>query len=208
MVPTARSYARIEVQPVTPTIGAVVKGVDLAAVDEQTWREIFDAWMSHSVLFFRDQTMSPEQHLGFARRFGPLHVHPAAPYANGTPELMIIRTDRDSKRNNGSGWHSDVSADEEPPLGTILHLHQVPSRGGDTLWSSMYAAHDALSLPLQSLLESLTARHTANYDGYYGDHPPQRALPQRGTSGRAHPSGNEKEGPVRQRGIYAPDSRA
>ncbi len=176
-MPTAKSYTRIEVLPVTPTIGALVKGADLADVDDETWEEIFDAWMSHSVLFFRDQTMSPEQHLAFGRRFGPLHVHPAAPYANGTPELMIIRTDRHSKRNNGAGWHSDVSADEEPPLGTILHLHQVPSRGGDTLWSSMYAAYDALSLPLQRLLESLTARHTANYDGYYGDHPPQRALP-------------------------------
>ena len=170
-------YRHIAVEPVTPTIGAVVRGVRLAEVDDATVAEIHDAWMEHCVLFFREQTLTPEQHLAFGRHFGPLHVHPAAPYAHGDPALMVIHTDAHSKRNNGSGWHSDVSADAEPPLGSILHLHQAPSQGGDTLWASMYAAFEALSAPLQALLEQLTAHHGADYTGHYGDHPPQRAFP-------------------------------
>ena len=171
------AYRHIEVAPLTPTIGAVVDGVDLAATDDAAFAEIHAAWMAHLVLFFRQQTLTPAEHLALGRRFGPLHVHPAAPYAHGDPALMVIRTDAASRRNNGAGWHSDVSADERPPLGTILHLHEVPPAGGDTLWASMYAAFDALSPPLQRLLESLTALHQADYAGYYGDHPPQREFP-------------------------------
>lgn len=170
-------YQHIAVEPLTPTIGAVVSGATIADANDATLAEIHDAWMEHCVLFFRDQTLTPEQHLAFGRRFGPLHVHPAAPYAHGDPALMVIHTDAASKRNNGAGWHSDVSADAEPPLGTILHLHQAPRQGGDTLWASMYAALEALSAPMQALLEQLTARHVADYAGYYGDHPPQRAFP-------------------------------
>ena len=175
---TMSPYRHIDVSPLTPTIGAVVEGVDLAQpMDDAVFEEVHRAWMEHLVLFMREQDMTPEQHLAFGRRFGELHVHPAAPYAHGNPELMVIHTDADSKRNNGSGWHSDVSADEEPPLGSILHLHTVPAAGGDTLFASMYAAYEALSPPLRDLLEGLTARHESDYTGQYGDHPPQREFP-------------------------------
>lgn len=170
-------YQHIAVEPVTPTIGAVVSGARLAEVNDATVAEIHGAWMEHCVLFFRGQALTPEQHLAFGRRFGPLHMHPAAPYAHGDPALMMIHTDAASKRNNGAGWHSDVSADAEPPLGAILHLHQAPRQGGDTVWASMYAAFEALSAPLRGLLEQLTAHHEADYADYYGNHPPQRAFP-------------------------------
>ena len=178
MIRAMPAYRHIDVSPLTPTIGAVVEGVDLAQpMDDAVFEEVHRAWMEHLVLFMREQDMTPEQHLAFGRRFGELHVHPAAPYAHGNPELMVIHTDADSKRNNGSGWHSDVSADEEPPLGSILHLHTVPAAGGDTLFASMYAAYEALSPPLRDLLEGLTARHESDYTGQYGDHPPQREFP-------------------------------
>ena len=173
------SYKQIEVEPLTPTIGAVVSGVDLTQpVDDALLSEIHTAWMAHLVLFFRAQPMSPDQHLAFGRRFGDLHIHPAAPYAQDTPELMVIHTDKDSFRNNGERWHSDVSADEEPPMGSLLHIHQVPSRGGDTSWSNMYAAYEALSPTMQTLLDPLTALHASDYSGQYGDHQPQRESPQ------------------------------
>ena len=172
------SYRRIRIEPLTPEIGATVHGVDLAMpLDDAIVEEIHDAWMRHLVLFMRDQRMSGAQHLAFGRLFGDLHIHPAAPYANGDPALMVIHTDKDSRRNNGSGWHSDVSADQEPPLGSILHLHRLPSHGGDTLFANMYAAYEALSEPVRALLDGLTARHESDYSGYYGDHPPQREFP-------------------------------
>ena len=90
---------------------------------------------------------------------------------------MVVHTDKDSVRNNGECWHSDVSADEEPPMGSMLHIHQVSSRGGDTCWSSMYAAYNALSPAMQALLDPLTALHVADYAGHYGEHKPQRESP-------------------------------
>ena len=161
-------YQRIVVEPLTPTIGATVHGVDLARLDDATFAEIHDAWMAHLVLFFCDQHLTPEQHLAFGRRFGPLHEHPAADYANADPALMVIHTDADSTRNNGGGWHTDVSSDAEPPLGTILHLHTVPSQGGDTLFANMYAAFEALSPAMQQFLASLRAVHTLDYNALYG----------------------------------------
>ena len=173
------NYRYITVEPLTPTIGATIHGVDLSRpLDDQAFDEIHHAWMEHLVVFFRDQELTPEQHLEFGRRFGPLHIHPAAPYVHDNPELMQIHTDRHSQRNNGAGWHSDVSADDEPPLGSILHLHQVPAKGGDTLFANMYAAYDALSSPMQNWLTGLQAVHRADYAGLYGDHKPQRAFPQ------------------------------
>ena len=171
-------YQCIQVKPLTPRIGAEIYGVDLCApLSDAVFAEIYQAWMRHLVVFFRDQPMTPQQHLAFGQRFGELHVHPAAPYAEGNPALMQIHTDKDSSRNNGEGWHSDVSADEEPPMASILHLHQTPSHGGDTLWANMYEAYAALSPPIQALLEELSALHVADYSGFYGTHAPQRESP-------------------------------
>jgi taurine dioxygenase len=171
-------YQHFDVEPLTPTIGGIVHGVDLTQpLDDATFDDIRAAWLDRQVLFFRNQPLTPERHLAFGRRFGELHIHPAAPYANGDPALMKIHTDKDSWRNNGSGWHSDVSADLEPPMASILHLHTVPSQGGDTLWASMYAAYDALSDTMKAFIDPLTAEHRADYTGYYGDHAPQRESP-------------------------------
>jgi|TARA_B100002003_G_C14094015_1_gene526182 taurine dioxygenase len=74
------------------------------------------------------------------KKFGKLHIHPAAPNMEGYPEIFVIHTHRHSKIANGEFWHSDVSCDEEPPLGTILQLHLLPSIGGDTLFANIYQA--------------------------------------------------------------------
>lgn len=171
-------YKHISVEPLTPTIGATIRDVDLTEPpNNEVFREIHEAWMEHLVIFFRDQSITPEAHLALGRMFGPLHIHPAAPYANDNPELMVIQTDKNSHRNNGNGWHSDVSADKEPPMASILHIHRIPSQGGDTLFSNMYSAFDALSNPMQKFLDGLTAFHSADYTGQYGDHKPQREFP-------------------------------
>jgi taurine dioxygenase len=164
------AYQTIDVHKLTPTIGAEVFGVDLAqGLGNQQFQEIHDALMDNLVIFFRDQTLTPDQHKEFARRFGKLHLHPNAPRPiEGHPEILVIKADETSKRVAGEEWHSDVSCDAEPPMGSILHMHEVPSNGGgDTLFASMYAAYDALSEPLKRFLESSTAIHDSSKAHYY-----------------------------------------
>ena len=154
------SYRRIEVDPLTPAIGAEINGDDLAQpLDEQTFDEIHDAWMKHLVIFFRDQGLTLDQHKAFGRYFGDLHIHPAAPGPEGHPEIFSIHTDKDSTFSEGNGWHSDVSCDEEPPMGSILRLHTLPATGGDTLFCNTYLVYDNLSDNMKLHLDGLTAIH-------------------------------------------------
>jgi len=164
-------YARITVDPLTPTIGAEVGGVDLGALDDATWAEIEAAFARHIVLFFRGQDISAADQLALGGRLGPLHVHPAAPSLPEHPEVMIIHADEHSKVVAGNGWHTDVSCDERPPMATILRMTTVPPAGGDTLFASMYAAYERLSAPMQQFLDGLTATHESAhvYAGRYGN---------------------------------------
>ena len=164
-------YETITVKPLSPVIGAEIGGVDLSKpLGNQTFTEVHDALMRHQVIFFRNQDMSIEEHKTFGAHFGKLHIHPAAPSPEGHPEILRIHADENSKRVAGHGWHSDVSCDAEPPMGSILYLKQTPAVGGDTMFSSMYAAYEALSEPLKAFLETLTAEHASEhvYGGRYG----------------------------------------
>ena len=161
----------LRVTPLSPVIGAEVSGVDLAqALDAAVLTELKDAWAKHLVLFFRDQRLTFAQHKALGRRFGELHVHPAAPKDDEHPEILVVHGDDKVKFVAGSLWHSDVSCDREPPLGSILRVVQVPSSGGDTLFANMYAAYEGLSDRLQRLLAGLTAIHDGEqyYRGRYG----------------------------------------
>jgi len=155
------SYSTFEATPATPVIGVEVSGVDLTApLPAEQAAELAQALANHNVLFFRDQPeLTPEQQIAFGRNFGDLHVHPASPHMPGYPAIMEIDIDENSVVNNGSDWHSDVSSDDTPPLGTILQIHRTPSSGGDTLFANMYAAYDALSDVMKSRLDGLTAIH-------------------------------------------------
>ncbi|MBN8902465.1 MAG: TauD/TfdA family dioxygenase [Rhodospirillales bacterium] len=165
-------YETIRIDKLTPILGAEISGADLSQpLGNQQMAEIQRALAENLVIFFRDQDLSPERHLAFGRAFGKLHVHPAAPHAPGHPELMIIRADKDSPRANGEGWHSDVSCDLEPPMGSILYITTCPPHGGDTLFASMYAAYDALSDRMKAYLDGLVAVHDgeAAYRGTYAN---------------------------------------
>ena len=166
------SYQIIEVQELTPRIGATVSGINLAhPLGNQAYQEVHDALMAHQVLFFRDQELTLDQHRALGRSFGELHIHPGSPPPDGYPEVLVVHADANSTRISGEHWHSDVSCDEEPPLASILHLHTVPESGGDTLFASMYAAYDGLSEPMKALLAGLTATHDGEhvYRGRYVD---------------------------------------
>src|SRR5579872_5777314 len=169
--PDDSPYESITVDKLTPIIGGEIGGVDLRTPTNRQMDEIHRALAENLVIFFRDQHLSAEEHLDFGRKFGELHVHPAAPSAPGHPELMIIRADKDSPRANGEGWHSDVSCDPEPPMGSILYIKQCPPRGGDTLFASMYAAYEALSDRMKAYLDGLVAVHDGeeSYRGTYAN---------------------------------------
>ena len=163
----------LELKKVTPYCGAEVHGIDLSQpLDERTIETLTTALADHCVLFFRDQGMTPEQQKVLGRHFGELHIHPAWPrLVEGHPEVMEIYADENSKRIAGEDWHSDVSCDPEPPLGTILYMVETPPVGGDTLFANMYAAFEALSATTQGFLEGMTAVHDGEhvYRGRYGE---------------------------------------
>jgi len=166
------TYQAIRVEKLTPLIGAEIEGVDLSQpLDERTFKEIHEAFTENQVIFFRDQTLTVDQHKSFGRLFGELVVHPAAPsLVDGHPEILVIHADEKSKHVAGENWHTDVSCDPTPPLGSMLYMHELPPVGGDTLFASMYAAYDALSEPMKRFLEPLTAIHDGEhvYRGRYG----------------------------------------
>jgi len=166
-------YETLTVDKLTPIIGAEIGGLDLSRpLSNRQQDEVHRALAENLVIFFRDQHITPDQHLAFGRMFGNLHVHPAAPHEPGHPELMVIHADKDSPRANGEGWHTDVSCDVEPPMGSILYIKECPPRGGDTLFASMYAAYDALSDRMKTYLEGMTAVHDGEqvYRGLYANY--------------------------------------
>lgn len=154
------TYQKIGVDPLSPIIGAEVSGVDISKpLDKDVLEEVNRALLDHQVIFFRDQEMSLERHKAFGRNFGSLHIHPTAAKIDGHPEILIIHADENSKAVAGMKWHSDVSCDLEPPMGSILHLHQIPKVGGDTMFASMYYAYEQLSGPIKSFISNLSAWH-------------------------------------------------
>ena len=132
----------LDLEPVTGTIGATVRGIDLGAtLDDATISALRGALVRYGVLFFRDQQLSRDQHVAFGRRFGELHVHPFVPNLGPDhPEIIELTT---SGMTRFLDWHSDATFEELPPLGSILYAHEVPEAGGDTLFTSAVAAYDA-----------------------------------------------------------------
>lgn len=154
-----------EFRKVTPSCGTEVMGIDLAQpLDQHSVDRLRTALAEHCVLFFRDQHLTPDRQKALGRHFGELHIHPAWPrIVEGHPEIMEIYADEKTKRIAGEDWHSDVSCDAEPPLGTILYMLEVPPTGGDTLFANMGAVFDSLSSRRQRFLEGLNALHDGEF---------------------------------------------
>ncbi len=163
-------------------IGAEIEGVDLAGeLSNHQFAEIHRAFLEHHVIVFRDQHLSDEDHKAFSRRFGRLHTHPLNA-VNGTtdPEVLVVKANNRSKFVAGEGWHTDVTCDEEPPLGSLLYIRETPAigSGGDTLFANMHLAYEMLSDPIKAMLEPLTAIHDGAipYVQGYG-YRPEQAFP-------------------------------
>ncbi|MBM3521710.1 MAG: TauD/TfdA family dioxygenase [Alphaproteobacteria bacterium] len=156
--------ATIDVQPLTGALGAEIHGVDLAQpLDDGRVREIRQAFLEHGVIFFRDQTLTPEQHVAFASRFAPINVNRFFATVPGHPQIAEVRKEPQHKKNIGSNWHTDHSYDQVPAMGSVLLAREVPDHGGDTLFASMYLAYETLSDGLKRTLEGLRAVHSSRH---------------------------------------------
>ena len=148
-----------QIRPLTPAIGAVVEGVDLAQpLSDDLLGVIRQALLDHKVIFFEDQHITPAQHRDFAARFGDLHTHPLYPGVPEAPELFILDNHAGNPTDNDA-WHTDVTFIETPPMASILYARSLPALGGDTLWSNMQLAYERLSTPMRDLLAGLDAVH-------------------------------------------------
>jgi len=161
--------SELSVTPVQGRFAAQIGGVDLSRpIDKEIFSRIHDAFLEHSVLVFRQQTLSNEQHIEFSRRFGELEIHTAKHWLlPDQPEILVLsnRGEKGTKPivNGGAYWHSDITYKPKPPLGSLLYALEVPPEGGDTLYANMNAAYESLDDATKARIENLDAVHR------YGD---------------------------------------
>jgi taurine dioxygenase len=160
----------LDVTPLSGTIGAVLRGIDLRDLDDATVAAIRRVWLERKVIFFPGQHLDPESHQAFAARFGePTEGHPIIPGLADFPNVFEIDYTKArniyanygdvATRRQGLDWHTDVTFVKRPPLGSILRAVEIPAAGGDTLFSDQRAAFEELSSALQEFLLGLTAVH-------------------------------------------------
>ena len=148
----------LQLERLTPHLGAVVADVDLTRIDAASFADIDAALVEHKLLLFRGQQWDATQQRDFARRFGELHVHPVFDADAEQKDLVVFAYDA-RRRGDNDTWHSDVTFVEAPVKVGVLYAVQIPPLGGDTLWLDTEAAYAALSPPLRDLVDGLQARH-------------------------------------------------
>lgn len=149
------TYRHIQVEAVSGALGAEIKGADLGSLDDDTFAEIHDAWLTHQVVFFRDQKITPEQQIAFARRFGEIHHHPFMKGMDAFPDILEIIKDEGDTHTFGSVWHTDQMFNPQPAKATMLYAKEAPLAGGDTLFANMYLSYDALSEGMKAMLSGV-----------------------------------------------------
>jgi taurine dioxygenase len=177
---TAAKMPEVEVERLSGSLGAEVRGVSLADVGPEGAERIRGLLLEHQVLFFPEQFLSPDAHIAFGRHFGELEGHPNLVGTSERPEIFELRASEGAVADE---WHSDLTCQAQPSVMAILNMVKCPSVGGDTLWSNMYKAYDELSPPLQELCEGLTALHDAHPHGrrdLAAVHPVVRVHPETG----------------------------
>ena len=162
----ARSQ-HFEVRPFDAPVGAEIVGLDIAKpINEADFGRIHRAHLDHHVVVFRDQRVSPQAHIDFSRRFGPLEIHVLHQFQlPGYPEILIVSNILENGEPIGLGdagayWHSDISYKEKPSLGSLLHAQELPEEGGDTLFADQHLAWEALRPELQQRILPLKAEHS------------------------------------------------
>ncbi|MGD1934770.1 MAG: TauD/TfdA dioxygenase family protein [Candidatus Phaeomarinobacter sp.] len=155
--------AAVDIRPLSG-VGAEIHGVDIASgVSNTQFDAIHKAFSDHGLIFFRDQNISENDHIALARKFGNIDINRFFAAHPDYPEIAMVSKDVDQKDNIGGGWHTDHSYDRDPAMGSILVARELPDSGGDTMFSSMYAAYDNLSDGFKQMLGGLNAVHSATH---------------------------------------------
>lgn len=153
----------ISIRKLSGTLGAEITGVALNNLSNEAFDTICNAFADHAVLVFKNQTLTHEDQIAFARRFGDLEVHPIVNGMDEHPEMIRMLKPAGESASFGVGWHTDNSFFEKPSLGSIVYSHIVPPEGGDTLFANQYVAYERLSAGMKRLLDGLNAVHSAKY---------------------------------------------
>lgn len=154
--PSNSQYRQLTVKKIAGSLGAEISGVDLSQdVPDSVLAEIRAALLENLVICFRDQHLTPDQQLAFARRWGDIHLHPFVEGMPDHPEVLAIIKRPTDKKNFGGSWHTDQMFSPAPALGTILYAKEVPSAGGDTLFTNQYLAYESLSDAMKTIASQL-----------------------------------------------------
>src|SRR5205807_768092 len=149
------------IEPLAGALGAEIRDVSLAGLDEDTWREIHRAFLDYAVLVFRGQPLEPAELMRVGARFGEPCFYPFVTGMDGYPYIFEVVKEENEGTNFGGNWHSDTAYLDQPPLATLLYAVETPSRGGDTLFTSTRAAYDALSEGMRALVDGLVGVNSA-----------------------------------------------
>ena len=172
----------LEITRLSGSLGAEIRGIALAKALPADAEQIRALLLEHQVLFFPEQSLTPDQHIAFGRLFGELESHPNLNFNAERPEFFELHA------AGGEGaiadeWHSDLTCQEQPSVMAILHMVQCPEVGGDTMWANTYKAYEQLSPAMRDLCEGLTALHDADPHGRadrIAIHPVVRVHPETG----------------------------
>ncbi|MGY8957008.1 MAG: TauD/TfdA dioxygenase family protein [Alphaproteobacteria bacterium] len=159
-----KQNAKLTTTPSDGPVGAFISGVDLSCpLDSAVAKVLHSALGEHGVLFFREQEITPEQHITFAESLAPIVINRFFTPVADFPQIAEVRKEADQKNNIGGAWHADHSYDQIPATGSILVARELPPTGGDTLFASMYAAYDSLPAATKARIDGARALHSSRH---------------------------------------------
>ena len=156
--------SKIIINPTSGSIGVEIHGIDLSTkLSDSVFSKIRETFIEHGLIFFRNQELTPEDHLRFAKRWGEININRFFAKVEGYDQIAEVKKDPDQKINIGGAWHTDHSYDQIPAMGSILLAKETPKIGGDTLFANMYRAYETLSDGMKKTLETMNACHSSRH---------------------------------------------
>jgi taurine dioxygenase len=150
------------IEPLAGALGAEVRGIDLRVADDAAWQRVREVFLQYAVLVFRDQQLEPADLMRVGERWGEPCHYPFVTGIDGFPFIFEVVKEESETVNFGGNWHSDTTYLAQPPLATLLYALETPKQGGDTLFANTYAAYDALSEGMRTMVDKLVGVNSAS----------------------------------------------